>query len=201
MIKLKRHHVILITLLLMVSTHFGLCLYELIGKDTVTGKIISYHNWTTEHSGGRTNRWTFQNSKTSVYHNAPIALYTVNNIEYQLQGPEVSDIAAPRELGLEVPILYSKASPGYGYFYTLTGFWFSNTLYWLIAFLAVLIAITTFIEKSQLLIIRCSRSAAGSVFELTPSEKPNWIKRKVGKVKLHSRDELAKRQSPGNRRR
>jgi hypothetical protein len=184
----------------MAGIHFGLCLYELIGKGTVTGKIISYKNWTTEHSGGRTNRWTVQSSKVKVHHSAPIALYTVENIEYQLQGPEVIDQNAPKEIGSQVPILYSKRSPAFAYFYTLTGFWFSNYIYWFIAILVVIIALTTFMEQSQLLIFRYSRSVEGLVFELTPSEKPNWIKRNVGKVKLHYRDEIAKRQSLRRRR-
>ncbi len=189
MIKLKRLYVVLISLLLLACVHFGLCLYDLIGKETIDGKIINYHYWTTRHKN------------TTIKHLAPIASYTVDNIEYQLEGPEVIDPEGSHKTGIDVPILYSKRAPNYAYFYTLSGFWFSNYIFWLIAILIIVIALTTFIEKSQFLIFRYSRSAEGSLFELTPSEKPNWIKRNVGKVKLHSRDELAKRQSFRNRRR
>lgn len=189
MIKLKRLYVVLISLLLLVCIHFGLCFYDLIGKETVTGKITTYHYWTTRHKN------------TTIKHLAPIAVYTVDNIEYTLEGPEVVNPDDSHKTGIDVPILYSKRAPDYAYFYTLSGFWFSNYIFWLIVILIIVVALTTFIEKSQFLIFRYSRSVEGLVFELTPSEKPNWVKRNVKKVKLPYRDQIAKRQPFRTRRR
>lgn len=187
--------------MLTVTIHLGLSLYELIGKEIVTGKIIRYNHWITEHSSINSNSWITSGSRSTLHHIAPVALYTVDNIEYLVQGPEIIDTYNYHETGIEVPILYNKRTPAHAYFYTVNGFWFSHSLYWLIAFLVAAIAVTTFMEKSQLLILRYSSLVEGQVFELTPSEKPNWLKRNAGKVKLHYRDEIAKRQSLRKRRR
>ena len=171
MLQLNRRKIYSALIALLLLAHFFPCFYFLIGSETTEGKIVDVKIWT---SGSR---------KAKRKHVVPIAQIEVNHTRYTILGPDYPDLAMADDIGDVVPIVYKKSNPKNAYFYTLTGFWFSNYINWLVVILLITCAVFSFIDSSQLLIFRYNTTLEGKTIELTKSVKSKSLLARLQRAK------------------